>query len=71
MGRYYFSMALTEIESDEETSGDSRQWGIVARPNLNTGALIGQSTVHQSKFPVTTPGSFEPIFCSRGAYYCN
>ena len=43
---------VAENSSDEETAGDSSVWGIVATPNLNTGALIGQATVHQSKFSI-------------------
>ena len=43
-------MAVVEsASSDEESAGDSTQWGIVATPNLNTGSLIGQTTVHQSE----------------------
>ena len=52
-------MAIVGGSSDEEEIepvGDSSQWGIVARPNLNSGSLIGQATVHQSQYPVLTSG---------------
>ena len=38
-----------ESEEDTRSTGDSAEWGIVAAPNLNSGSLIGQRTVHQSK----------------------
>ena len=45
-------LVLLENTSGEEDAGDSSEWGIMARPNLNSGSLIGQSTVHQSQFLV-------------------
>ena len=38
-----------ESEDETQSTGDSSEWGIVASPNLNSGSLIGQSTVHQSE----------------------
>ena len=45
-------VVLFEPSSDEEdaqSAGDSSQWGIMARSNINSGSLIGQTTVHQSQ----------------------
>jgi len=50
-------MAIVGGSSDEEEIepvGDSSQWGIVARPNLNSGSLIGQATVHQRELIIVT-----------------
>ena len=43
-------LVLLDNSSDEEDTGDSSQWGIMARPNINSGSLIGQTTVHQSQY---------------------
>ena len=47
-----------ESEDDTQSTGDSTEWGIVATPNLNSGSLIGQSTVHQSTLLIT---EVEPV----------
>merc|ERR1712176_86830 len=47
-------LVLLDNSSDEEDAGDSSQWGIMARPNINSGSLIGQTTVHQRELIIVT-----------------
>ena len=63
-------LVLFENSSDEEDAGDSSQWGIMARPNINSGSLIGRTTVHQSQYPALIIKEFLLVNFRR-AYNCN